>query len=231
MSKQQMIETLLSAYDWSTQAYNDDTILLWIRRVSSALEGAGMEEELKVWEEALEGAHFYKLESGIDPTLIHNVESMRAILLGFLDKVKRAEPAEDLFPVEIVKGTRKYIESLALQANGCYQYGWYDACAVIVRRLVEIMIIDCFERYDMPSKIDDDKGRRFGLEKLIDVFLSETAWHTPYMAKKYMPELRKLKDLGDAAAHGRDITLRPRIDRFAQAISYTFQALVEIAYR
>ena len=56
MSKQQMIETLLSAYDWSTDAYDDDTILLWIRRVYSALEGAGMEDELKIWEDALRHA-------------------------------------------------------------------------------------------------------------------------------------------------------------------------------
>jgi len=50
-----------------------------------------------------------------------------------------------LFPMEIVKGTRNYIEKLATQANGCYQKGWYDACAVMVRRLIEILIIDSFD--------------------------------------------------------------------------------------
>jgi len=102
-----MIETLLDAYEWSARADEFDTILLWIRRVSSALESAGMEEELKIWNDAQIGTHFYKSESGIDPTLIHHVESMRAILLGILDRVKRTEPAEDLFPIELVKGTRK----------------------------------------------------------------------------------------------------------------------------
>ena len=67
---------------------------------------------------------------------------MRAILLGFLDKVKRKEPSEESFDFDVVKGVRGYIEKLAIQANGCYQYGWYDACAVIVRRYLEIMIID-----------------------------------------------------------------------------------------
>jgi hypothetical protein len=63
-----------------------------------------------------------------------------------------------LFPVEIVGGTRGYVEKIAEQANGCYVMGWYDACAVMVRRLIEILIIDNFEA---KGKLSDIRETRY----------------------------------------------------------------------
>src|SRR5216684_1463567 len=37
----------------------------------------------------------------------------------------------------ILKGTRGYIERVANQVNGCYERGWFDSCAVMIRRLIE----------------------------------------------------------------------------------------------
>ena len=56
--------------------------------------------------------------------------------------------SEALFPEDIVKGTQGYVVKVAEQANGCYKNGWYDACAVMVRRLIEILIIDSFAAKD-----------------------------------------------------------------------------------
>ena len=60
---------------------------------------------------------------------------------------QQAEEAvsKELFSMDIVKGARGYVKEMAKQANGCYRNGWYDACAVMVRRLLEILIIDSFE--------------------------------------------------------------------------------------
>ena len=48
-------------------------------------------------------------------------------------------------PSEILKGTKDYAKRIAGQANGCHKEGWYDACAAMLRRLIEILIIDTFE--------------------------------------------------------------------------------------
>ena len=53
--------------------------------------------------------------------------------------------SRELFPFDIVKGTRGYVERIVKQVNGCYGKGWYDACAVMSRRLLEVLIIDSFE--------------------------------------------------------------------------------------
>jgi hypothetical protein len=39
-------------------------------------------------------------------------------------------------PITLVRGTRGYIERIANQVNGAYENGWYDACAVMIRRSV-----------------------------------------------------------------------------------------------
>lgn len=60
---------------------------------------------------------------------------------------------EELFPLEIVNGTRGYIEKIAVQVNGCYKNQWFDACAVMLRRLLETLIIECFENHNISNNI------------------------------------------------------------------------------
>jgi hypothetical protein len=45
--------------------------------------------------------------------------------------------SEQVLPMSVVADTRGYIEKVVLQANGCYEHQWFDACSVMVRRLVE----------------------------------------------------------------------------------------------
>jgi len=52
-------------------------------------------------------------------------------------------------PMTLVRGTRGYIERIANQVNGAYENGWYDACAVMIRRLLETLIIEAFEKHNI----------------------------------------------------------------------------------
>ena len=45
----------------------------------------------------------------------------------------------------LVEGKAKdYIVNIVYQINGTYEYGWYDACAVMLRRLMESLIIEAY---------------------------------------------------------------------------------------
>ena len=44
--------------------------------------------------------------------------------------------------------------------NGCYSSEWYDASAVMMRRLVEIAIIEAFEKKGVAHKIKDGADKR-----------------------------------------------------------------------
>jgi hypothetical protein len=108
--------------------------------------------------------------------------------------------SEQVLPFSIVRGTRGYVERIVNQINGCYENGWFDACAVMVRRLVETLIIEVFEAHNISSKIKGPSGDFLYLSDLIDKTLAETTWNLGRSTKRALPHL---KNIGDRSAHSR----------------------------
>lgn len=108
--------------------------------------------------------------------------------------------SQRVIPMSIVRATRGYIESIANQANGAYDNGWYDSCAVMLRRLLETLIIEAFEHKQIAHKIKNSAGDFFYLRDLIDRCLSEPSWNLTRNCKQALP---RLKDMGDKSAHSR----------------------------
>lgn len=102
--------------------------------------------------------------------------------------------------MSLVRGTRGYIEKVSNQINGAYENGWYDACAVMLRRLIETLIIETFEHHGIANKIKNSTGDFFYLRDLIDKMLAERTWNLSRNTKQALP---KLKDVGDKSAHSR----------------------------
>jgi hypothetical protein len=115
---------------------------------------------------------------------------------------------EHILPFSIVRNTRGYIERVAHQVNGCYEKGWFDGCAVMMRRLVETLIIECYEFYGIQAKIKDANGNYLGLDDLINKAVQETKWSLTQGAKTGLP---KIKKLGDLSAHSRKFNARPNM--------------------
>jgi hypothetical protein len=89
---------------------------------------------------------------------------------------------------------------VANQINGTYEKGWYDACAVMLRRLIEMLIIEAFEHHGISTKIKNSSGDFLYLRDLIDKTLAERAWNLSRNTKQSLP---RLKDIGDKSAHSR----------------------------
>lgn len=107
---------------------------------------------------------------------------------------------QTVIPMSIVRGTRGYIERVANQINGAYENGWYDACAVMIRRVLETLIIEAYEHHNIADRIKNAAGDFFYLRDLIDKCLQEPAWNLSRNCRQAMP---KLKDIGDKSAHSR----------------------------
>lgn len=145
---------------------------------------------------------------------------------GPLVKRRQVEVTDSIVPLEAVRGTRPYLEKLAYEINGCYDYQFYDACAVLCRRMVEMLLIEAFDRAGHLSAIE--KGEHIaGLDDIIKVAQSGRYIKLPRGAGKV---LEKAKKIGDAAAHDRYyITTQHDINEFGSDFRKLISQLLGIA--
>lgn len=109
-----------------------------------------------------------------------------------------------LFPLNLLTQTgRGYLVTVGRQMNGCFSIGWHDACAVMMRRLLEATIIEAFEAQNLEAVIKDSNGDFLQLTPLVKAALTQSSWNLSKNTKKYLP---KLRDLGHRSAHGRYFT-------------------------
>jgi hypothetical protein len=127
----------------------------------------------------------------------------------------------------VTRNTRDYIERLVEQINGCYEHGWYDASAVMIRRLLETLIIEAFEAYGDAQLIKNKNGDFVYLKELIDQALSYSGWN---LGRNTKAALKDLKDIGDKSAHSRRFTAhRGDIDAIRAALRTAVQEFVTLA--
>lgn len=126
----------------------------------------------------------------------------------------------------LVNGTRSYIEKVANQINGCYEKGWFDACAVMIRRLLETLIIEVYEKHGISNNIKKNGDFMF-LKEMIGVILSEPSLNLSRNAKSVLP---KLKDIGDKSAHTRRFNaVRRDIDEIKSGLRVVVQELIVLS--
>ncbi len=134
---------------------------------------------------------------------------------------------QPIIPFVLVRSTRGYIERIVHQINGAYSNGWYDASAVMLRRLLETLIIECFECYGIADKIKNSNGDFLFLADLIGKTLAETTWN---LSRNTKQSLSKLKDIGDKSAHSRRFNaVRNDLDKINTDIRSVVQEFVYLA--
>jgi hypothetical protein len=134
---------------------------------------------------------------------------------------------QPVVPFALLRNTRGYLERIAHQVNGSYSNGWYDACAVMIRRLVETLIIESFEKHGISQNIKSSTGDFLYLADLISKTLSESTWNLSRNTKQALP---KLKDIGDKSAHSRRFNaVRNDIDKIIPDLRVVVQELVYLS--
>lgn len=118
-------------------------------------------------------------------------------------KVRTSPITNSVVPYDWVKGTRKYLESLVHQINSCFDLAHYDAAAVLCRRLMESLLIECYIHSNRKQVIQDAAGHFFMLEKLISTIAADRAITLGRNSVRTMVEV---KEIGDRAAHDRTYT-------------------------
>lgn len=109
------------------------------------------------------------------------------------------EQSESILPETLYAGTRGYIERLAQQINASYENNLYDCCAVMLRRLMEVLLVLSFQNNDKEDLILDNSAQNHvSLDKMIKVSNSCNKLALSSNTKKDMP---LIKELGNYSAH------------------------------
>lgn len=137
-------------------------------------------------------------------------------------------PTSPVFPLSILNQTnRGYILAIGRQMNGAFGQDWHDAAAVMMRRLLEIAIIEAFESKGIAGKITGQDGNYLHLSDLVHAAIGEPAFNLSRNSRKYLPQVR---DVGHLSAHGRYyLARREDIEKIQQACRVVIEELLHIA--
>ena len=140
---------------------------------------------------------------------------------------REVTPSKDFFPLELFDGTRDYLKKTARQAIICYNYGAYDACLVMIRRLIETLIIELFEKRDIADRIKNSQGNYMFCGDLIDEMLKEKKLWT--IGRNTVQALPAIKTKGDLSAHNiRFNAKKSDIDQLKDGLRITIEELIHL---
>lgn len=128
---------------------------------------------------------------------------------------------DTILPVSLYKVNRGYIESLAKQINASYENNIFDGCAVLMRRLLEILLIHAYENLGVESGIKDSDGNYFLLEKIVkDATLNPTL----NLSRNTRTCIDKFRTLGNFSAHKIYYTCKPS---YIEDVILEYRATIE----
>lgn len=150
--------------------------------------------------------------------------STREKLASSVEEIILPPASINLIDLSIFDHAPYYIKSTAKEMVHCYDSGLYNATLVLMRKLAETLIIECFERYGIDDEIKDHTGVFLYLSDLIPHYLNSTKWNASRNINK---SLATVKQYGDLSAHNRRyLAKKSDIDSFKADLRQALQEIV-----
>lgn len=104
----------------------------------------------------------------------------------------------EILPESVFAHTRGYIEILAKQINSSYEHNLFDGCAVLMRRLIEILLIHTYQFIGQEEKIMNSQGQHIDLSAIIKHAINNSLINLTKDSKGCLDTFRVL---GNFSAH------------------------------
>ncbi len=137
----------------------------------------------------------------IDVRRVKTLDDTYLPILG----ARQVRVAGAILDPQSVAGTRPYIEKLVHQINGGYEYGFFDACAVLCRRLMESLVIEVYLSRGRQAEIQQN-GVFISLDRLLARIKGDG---TIVLGRGTPKTMDEVKQIGDTAAHDRTYVTQP----------------------
>ncbi|UZJ79444.1 DUF4145 domain-containing protein [Fictibacillus sp. KU28468] len=103
-----------------------------------------------------------------------------------------------VIPKELYQNTRRYLINLSDQINASYENNIFDGCAVLMRRLFEILLIHSYEHKELDSEIKDVLGN---YRMLVDIVNNAKTNSKLGLSRNTKDSLDDFRELGNFSAH------------------------------
>jgi hypothetical protein len=131
----------------------------------------------------------------------------RKIIRDWLPDLDGIQPAMDhalgYLPEPIWKNTRGYVEEVCRELNGSFQHAYYNASAVMLRRLLETLIIEAYEHLNRETEIKDGAGNYLMLSALAERVCGESGHKGINLGRDSKKALKDARNVGNWSAHAR----------------------------
>lgn len=95
-------------------------------------------------------------------------------------------------------GKRTYLTKLIQQVNFTYGKNCYDACAVLLRRIFEIVLVLCFQNNGIENEISKQDGSHMMLEGITKKAINNK---TLNISKRITDKFELFREVGNNSAH------------------------------
>lgn len=95
-------------------------------------------------------------------------------------------------------GKRKYLDRLVQQINNSYANHCYDACAVLMRRLFEVLLVLAYQNHNIDEQIKDLSGNGY---LMLDAIVSNAKNNTTLKLSRIKREFDTFRMVGNFSAH------------------------------
>jgi hypothetical protein len=104
-----------------------------------------------------------------------------------------------ILPPILYEKTLGFVQSLAKQINGSYENNIFDGCAVLMRRLEEVLLIMSYEKLGIAAEIKDpNSGSYYMLERIVG---NAAVNGTLNLSRNSKQSIETFRNLGNYSAH------------------------------
>ncbi len=129
------------------------------------------------------------------PVILQEMERELGILWN--DTVKIDSSSEMIDEIKFA-GKRKYLDRLIMQINHSYANNCYDACAVLMRRLFEVMLVLSYQNIGIDDEIKDSTGSGY---VMLDGIVTNAKNNARLKLSRIKNEFDTFRKVGNFSAH------------------------------
>lgn len=139
------------------------------------------------------------------------------------------DQSKGYIPEAVWNATAPYVESVCKQLNGCFSNAYYDAAAVMLRRLAETLIIEAYHQLQRDAEIKGADGNYHMFGELLK--RSSGTASGLNLSRNARQALEEIKKIGDTSAHNRRfMACAADLTKIEPGIRVAIGELITIAY-